>query len=417
MTTDTLTYQQAVWQRFRRRRSARWALRGLFFGLFLALFADFLANDKPLFCQINGKTYFPVVQSYFVHLGWSHWDEPFTTEEWSEQKYTRVWYPLIPYSNTSIDHHNISSTSPLDKQNVASWRYRHWLGTDGIGHDVAAALIHGTRTALSAGIVAMFVASLIGVFLGALAGYFGNEALYLSRIQVIFNLLAFPLGIFYGFGTPHYPAGKPLGVWGVSVGLFWLLGILLLANILAIALRRVTGVEKKIRIPIDSLINRLIEVFDSVPTLLLILSMAAILAQPNILYAMTIIGLISWTGIARLLRAEMLKIRQLQYIEAAKALGYSHWRIIFRHALPNALPPVLIAIAFGMASAILIEASLSVLGIGVAADTVTWGSLLRQISTTYNPEWWLAIFPGLAIFLSVLLFNYLGDGLSRAMDK
>ncbi len=417
MTTDTLTYQQAVWQRFRRRRSVRWALRGLYFGLFLALFADFLANDKPLFCQINGKIYFPVVQSYLVQLAWSHWDDPFTTEEWSEQKYTRVWYPLIPYSNTSIDHHNLSSTSPLEEQNVVSWRFRHWLGTDGVGHDVAAALVHGTRTALSAGMVAMLVASLIGIFLGALAGYFGDDGLYLSRIQVVFNLLAFPIGIFYGFGTPHYPADAPLGVLGVSLGLLWLLGIQFLANILAIAFGRIPWLGKKMRIPIDSLINRLIEVFDSVPTLLLILSMAAILARPNILYAMAIIGLISWTGIARLLRAEMLKIRQLQYIEAAQALGYSRWRIIFRHALPNALPPVLIAIAFGMASAILIEASLSVLGIGVAADTVTWGSLLRQISTTYHPEWWLAIFPGLAIFFSVLLFNYLGDGLSRAMDK
>jgi peptide/nickel transport system permease protein len=415
--SSTLTYQQAVWQRFLRQRSARWAIRGLFFALFIALMADFLANDKPLFCQINGKTYFPVIQSYAVQLGWSHWDTPIATGEWSEQQYTKVWYPLIPYSNTSIDHHNLSTVSPLEHQEIASWRFRHWLGTDVAGHDVTAALIHGVRTALSAGLIAMLVASLIGIFLGALAGYYGDDQLFWSRGQVFFNLLFFPLGLFYGFGTPHSPADAPLGIVGVSLGIIWLLVFIFLGNLLAIGLQKTPWLNKKMRIPIDSLVNRLIEIFDSIPTMLLIISMAAILAQPNIFYAMAIIGLISWTGIARLLRAEMLKVRQQQYIEAAQALGYSHGRIIFRHAIPNALPPVLIAIAFGMASAILIEASLSVLGIGVAADAVTWGALLRQVSLTYNPEWWLAVFPGLAIFFSVLLFNYLGDGLSRAMDK
>ena len=108
----------------------------------------------------------------------------------------------------------------------------------------------------------------------------------------------------------------------------------------------------------DIIVMRLIEIINSIPALLLVLSVIAIIEKPSILFVMAIIGLIRWTGIARFIRAELLRIRSLEYIEAAQALGYSEWRIIFRHAIPNALTPVLITIAFGVASAILLEAFL-----------------------------------------------------------
>ena len=125
---------------------------------------------------------------------------------------------------------------------------------------------------------------------------------------------------------------------------------------------------------------------------------------------MFLIGLLAWPSIARFIRAELLRIRQLEYIEAARAIGLSEWRILARHAIPNALPPVLITIAFGTASAILLEATLSFLGIGVDINAITWGSMLRVSKVT---AWWMFIFPGLAIFATVTLFNLLGDQLSR----
>ena len=100
---------------------------------------------------------------------------------------------------------------------------------------------------------------------------------------------------------------------------------------------------------------------------------------------------------------------------SAQALGYSEWRIILRHAVPNALTPVLITVAFGIASAILLEAFLSFLGIGVPPEQVTWGSMLNS-ARTYFSAWWLAIFPGLAIFVTVTIFNLLGEGLTDALD-
>ena len=130
---------------------------------------------------------------------------------------------------------------------------------------------------------------------------------------------------------------------------------------------------------------------------------------------MIIIGLTAWTGIARLTRAEFLRISTMEYIQAAKSLGISEFRIIFKHALPNALAPALVAIAFGVASAILIESSLSFLGIGVPPSTVTWGSLLNLGREQFT-AWWLLVFPGLAIFITVTVYNLLGEGLRDAFD-
>jgi peptide/nickel transport system permease protein len=172
---------------------------------------------------------------------------------------------------------------------------------------------------------------------------------------------------------------------------------------------------KPVYIPIDIIVSRLFEILESIPALLLILSFVAIVEKPSIFIVMAIIGLTSWTSIARYIRAELLKIRNLEYIEAAQALGYPEWRIVLRHAVPNALTPVLIAVSFGIASAILIESSLSFLGIGVPAEQVTWGSLLATVRG-FPQAWWLAIFPGFAIFITVTIFNLIGDGLTDAMD-
>jgi peptide/nickel transport system permease protein len=128
-----------------------------------------------------------------------------------------------------------------------------------------------------------------------------------------------------------------------------------------------------------------------------------------------IIGFTSWTGIARITRAEFLKIRNLEYIQAGKALGFSQSRIIFRHALPNGIAPALVIIAFGVAAAILIESSLSFLGIGVPADVVTWGSLIASGRAHFG-AWWLVVFPGLAILLTVSVYNLLGEGIRDAID-
>jgi peptide/nickel transport system permease protein len=127
-----------------------------------------------------------------------------------------------------------------------------------------------------------------------------------------------------------------------------------------------------------------------------------------------VIGLTSWTGIARLIRAEMLRIRELDYIVAAQAAGLKRVAIIFRHALPNAIQPALVSMVFGVASAILIESGLSFLG-AFQVNDVTWGSLLAQGRNNFT-AWWLVVFPGLAVFLTVTSLNLLGEALRDEMD-
>jgi len=180
-----------------------------------------------------------------------------------------------------------------------------------------------------------------------------------------------------------------------------------------IRLRGFLGVMVPLKI--DSYVSRCIEVLNSLPTLLLIITIAAILEERSLFVLMIIIGATSWTGIARFTRAEFLKLRELEYIQAAQVLGYSNFRIIFKHALPNGLAPVFVSIAFGVASAILVESSLSFLGIGVPEDIVTWGSLLSLGKEEFD-AWWLVIFPGFAIFITITVYNLIGDSLRDALD-
>lgn len=165
---------------------------------------------------------------------------------------------------------------------------------------------------------------------------------------------------------------------------------------------------------VDMFISRVIEIIMVFPAFFLILTLVSFLGQ-SIYVIMGVIGLTGWPGIARLIRGEVLKQRALDYVAAARALGASHRRIIFRHILPNALSPALVAAPFGVAGAIITEASLSLLGFGVRPPAPTWGSLLQLGHSNYT-YWWLIVFPSLAIFVSVTVFNLVGSGLRDAMD-
>ena len=166
---------------------------------------------------------------------------------------------------------------------------------------------------------------------------------------------------------------------------------------------------------IDIVISRFIEVVLCVPTLILILAAVAIIQKPNIWYVMAIIGITSWPGIARLTRGEFIKLKQSEYVSAARSLGASQFRIIFRHILPNALAPVLVPITFSIAAAILIESSLSFLGISTSSSSISWGTILNDGHRNLA-MWWLTFFPGTLIFLTVLAYNLIGEALQEVTD-
>ena len=166
---------------------------------------------------------------------------------------------------------------------------------------------------------------------------------------------------------------------------------------------------------VDTVISRAIDIMLCFPTIFLILAVIAYL-EPSIVNIMIVIGLTSWMGVARLVRAEFLSLKERDFVLAERALGASPWRIIFVHILPNALPPILVSATLGVGSAILVESALSFLGLGVQPPVPSWGNMLTEGKETLEVAWWLSVFPGLAILITVLAFNLLGEAIQEVTD-
>ncbi len=166
---------------------------------------------------------------------------------------------------------------------------------------------------------------------------------------------------------------------------------------------------------VDGLLMRLVDVVLCIPTFLLILMVIAFVG-PSILNIMVVIGLTAWTDVARLVRGEFLSLKEREFIQAAKLIGMRDSRLIWKHMLPNAMGPVLVAATLGVGTAILLESSLSYLGLGVQPPTASWGNMLMEGKEHLTDAWWLVTFPGLAVFFTVLGYNLLGEGLRDMLD-
>jgi peptide/nickel transport system permease protein len=380
------SYGQLVWKQFTKYNTnmvSMWFIIVLFT---IAVFAPFIANDKPLWIHIDGSIQFPVFKTltandYSVFLSAaitvvlvllvrrnSMKIDPFMRASvLSKQvfvcalilvmgiallqafiphkldatdykamiangKATDAVFPIVPYGYARTD---IKLTQlPPTKD--------HWLGTDDVGSDVLCRLIHGTRVSLSVGFVAVGISSVLGIMFGAVMGYFGGK--------------------------------------------------------------------------VDFLGMRLLEIMMSVPTFFLIITIVAFFPR-SLFNIMVIIGITSWTGDARFVRAEFFKLRNQDFVQAAISLGLPLRSILFRHMLPNGIAPVLVNLTFGVAGAIFIESALSFLGFGVAPPTPSWGQMLSTgVSVSGQFLWWLTLFPGLAIFFTVIAYNLVGEGLRDAID-
>ncbi len=200
-----------------------------------------------------------------------------------------------------------------------------------------------------------------------------------------------------------YGARVSLLVGFVSAGLACLIGVLLGA---------VAGYFGGV---VDTIVMRLVDVMLSFPSFFLILAVIAYL-DASIWNIMVVIGITSWMGVCRLVRAEFLSLKKREFMVAAEALGLRPWRIIARHGLPNAMAPVFVAFILGVAGAILTESALSFLGIGVQPPDPSWGNMLTEGKTTIEVAWWLSVYPGCAILITVLGYNLLGEGMRDVLD-
>ncbi|MEA3470660.1 MAG: ABC transporter permease, partial [Thermodesulfobacteriota bacterium] len=166
---------------------------------------------------------------------------------------------------------------------------------------------------------------------------------------------------------------------------------------------------------VDAVIMRFVDIMLCFPSFFLILAVIAIL-EPSIWNIMIVIGLTGWMGITRLVRADFISLKERDFVQAARGIGASDFRIIFRHILPNAMASVLVAATLGVAGAILTESALSFLGIGVQPPTPSWGNILTAGKDNIDIAWWLSLYPGLAILITVLGYNLLGEGIRDSLD-
>ena len=185
-----------------------------------------------------------------------------------------------------------------------------------------------------------------------------------------------------------------------------------IATIIGIVLGAIAGFYRGW---IDTIIMRLVDIMLSIPTFFLILAVIAFLT-PSIWNIMIVIGLTSWMGVTRLVRAEFLSLRNREFVLASQTLGAKDSRLIFRQLLPNSLTPIIVSSVLGIASAVLVESGLSFLGLGVQAPQASWGNILTDGKEYIEFAWWLSLFPGLAILITVMGYNLLGEGLRNALD-
>lgn len=404
-------YTYTGWKKWRRKPYV-WVLLLM---LLTAFSADFLANGLPLYAVKKGKSRYPVLEKKMAD--WSLASEQSDLnlpEQWLEPDVSQaVWTP-IRYSPNQTDRYNDRFRKPHALREETPQKFPHYLGTDELGHDVAAVLIHGTAISFFIGVFSMLLAAGIGILIGAVAGFWGDGRLRAGATQTIWVLVGLSLAWFYGIQVRQARFAESLNEGGIS---FLWTGLVSLF-IISIVLGGFIWVSQKIPllqqgkkrpIPVDFVLSRLIEFMVVLPKILLILAIAAIV-KPSILLPALVIGFTSWPAVARFTRAEMLHVRHSDYLRSAETFGLSEFRLLFRHALPNSLGPVPSLVAFGIAGAVLAESTLSFLGIGIPPEVFTWGKLLAQGRS--NPSaWWVTLLPGLLIFLTVTCFHLLGEDL------
>jgi peptide/nickel transport system permease protein len=401
-------YLDIVWKQFKKNRFALWSLRALLPLFLMAIFAPAIASNQPFVFFDGDDVLFP----WFRHI--------FNPREPVDFVFNMAMVGFVPWLTVAL---------------VLNWRWKRREAP-------------GRRRVLGA-------LGLYGLLIGFLAGIFSVDALapddrYYARtfVQEEFESPGTQKGLYppvplgpieqsrdAGFkgimwrkaaedwqkvndGFPHLLGTDGVGrdvfvqmIYGTRISLtvgFVAVGIYLVIGVVIGALAGYFGGFT------DIALSRAMEVMMLFPSFFLILTLVALIG-PSIYIIMLVIGVTSWAPIARLIRGEVLKQRSSEYVLAARALGSSHLRIVFRHILPNSLGPALVSAPFGVAGAIVTEAGLSLLGVGVRPPTPTWGILLKLGNENYN-YWWLIVLPSLAMFFTVTVFNLVGSGLRDAMD-
>ena len=269
-------------------------------------------------------------------------------------------------------------------------------------------MLQGAWVSLTVGFVAVGIAVVVGIFLGGIAGFYGSRYIKSGHLLAA-CLIAAVIMLFFSKDVS-------LALASTAVGLALIAAVRMTAKPSEPGRPARAGAILHLRtLSVDTLIMRFVDIMLCFPSFFLILTVVALLPA-SIYNIMIIIGLTSWMGATRFVRAEFLSLREQDFVAAARVLGVNNLRIIFRHMMPNAIAPVLVSATIGIASAILTEAGLSFLGFGVPPPHATWGNILSDGKRFIFDAPWLTFIPGIAILIVVLSFNLFGEGLRDALN-
>ena len=325
------------WQIFCANRRAVWSLAIFSLVFLLSLFAELLANDRPLLVKYRGQYYFPALISYTEQTfdgdfpTPADYRDPYIAENINREGF--MLFPPLPYSFNTVDY-NLETPTPS-----APSRH-HWLGTDDEGRDILTRMLYGLRISVVFAVLLTFLSSILGIFAGAVQGYFGGK--------------------------------------------------------------------------IDLFFQRLLEIWEALPQLFVLIIIASIFF-PSFWTLLVIMLCFTWMSLTSVVRAEFLRTRNFEFVKAAKALGVSDFRIIFRHILPNAVVAALTFIPFLLAEAVVALTALDFLGLGLSSDYPSLGDLVRQGKDNLHAPWiGLSVFILLSGLLTTLIF--IGEGVRDAFD-
>lgn len=432
------TQSQLIWAQFRKHRLAVWGGRILLVLYTLAIFAGFFSVYDPNYYET-----FPPTSNHppskihfrdengafsrpFVYVTKRDLDpvtlQPKYTEDTAQGKFYIRFFVRTPEQRYTLFKLFKSDVRLLGVDKPGRL---FLMGTDNFGRDLWSRLVYGGQVSLSIGIVAAFISFVLGIILGGIAGYFSGRPLQISAPLrghdspplKAFSVVAWlVIALLTGWLMLRFWQVTP----GVSIGdvVVTVLGVAGIGFSIAAAFIRQVGLD------LDDVIMRLVEIISAIPGLFLLISLRATFPQNLdplfVFYFVTfILGFIGWGGLARIVRGLVLSVREQDYVQAARALGAKDNRIIGRHILPSTATYIIVNLSLAIPGAILGESGLSFLGLGITEPYTSWGLLLQAAQqggfASFTDRPWV-LWPGFFIFLSVLSWNFLGDGLRDAFD-
>jgi peptide/nickel transport system permease protein len=470
----SLSHWQKAWIRFRRHPFARWAGSVLILLYLLALFADFVGPYPEAKSFRKLQFVRPTQVHYKTEDG--HWTRPYVCK--TERKRNLKTFKL-EFKQDCSKHYSIYflvhgypykflGFIPMDLHLFGGpWLIQEkahlflW-GTDDFGRDLFSRIWFGGRISLTIGILASVIALLLGISLGGISGYFAGQHMHLVRgflhipsrrelaeegvaaLGRIFSasslmrgwrnavyerqVAGFLIGLVFQYSVwilaIWATAITMKGFLSISSGLELVLAVLVFGGALAYMFWMLFFGE--LAIDIDDLIMRTTEILAAIPGLFLLIILSGMLAKYDLpsatrfMLVLSILAFVGWGGLARTVRGFVLQLREMEYAQAAKALGAGDWRVLFRHLLPGVFGYLIVVVSLAIPGYILAESSLSFLGLGIQDPASSWGLLLSKAQqggmSALRDRPWLLFYPGFFIFVSILAYNYLGDALRDALD-